>query len=101
MLLHTCCVRLPTVCRRLTAASGDVAQGNFRAGKLEGRATLTYAAGGGYEGEFRNSKKEGRGVETTADGGGLRRELLLTTPSSFYAPPHCPCTCYGLRGACY
>jgi hypothetical protein len=46
----------------------DRYEGEYRAGKENGRGVNTWANGDRYEGEFRDSKQNGRGVNTWANG---------------------------------
>ena len=43
-------------------ASGDMYEGEWRAGKREGQGTVRYAIGDVYEGQYKADKKDGRGT---------------------------------------
>ena len=49
-------------------ASGDVYEGEWKAGKKEGRGTIWHANGGVYEGEFKAGNMEGHGTFRYATG---------------------------------
>ena len=49
-------------------ANGDVYEGEFKAGNMEGRGTFRYASGDVYDGEWKAGKKEGRGKYRFANG---------------------------------
>lgn len=43
-------------------------EGQYRAGKQNGRGTFTFASGNRYEGEWRDGKPDGQGTKTNTDG---------------------------------
>ncbi|KOO27401.1 phosphatidylinositol-4-phosphate 5-kinase [Chrysochromulina tobinii] len=49
-------------------ANGDVYEGEFKAGNMEGHGTFRYASGDVYDGEWKAGKKEGRGKYRFANG---------------------------------
>ena len=50
------------------AQSSQVYEGEYRAGKRDGRGVYMYAGGDVYEGEYKAGKMEGRGTYRLADG---------------------------------
>ncbi len=50
------------------SATGDVYEGEFKEGFLEGKGTYVWSDGDKYIGEFKNSMAEGRGVLIYANG---------------------------------
>ena len=49
-------------------ASGNVYEGELKAGKAEGRGIMRFASGSVYDGEWKAGKQEGRGVTRFASG---------------------------------
>ncbi len=64
---------------KLTFASGNIYEGDFKSDSMTGKATLSYANGDSYAGDFVDGKKTGEGTYTWADGsvysGGLKDDL--------------------------
>ncbi|MBQ2732780.1 MAG: hypothetical protein IJF74_01350 [Clostridia bacterium] len=64
---------------KLTFASGNIYEGDFKSDSMTGKATLTYTNGDTYVGDFVDGKKTGEGTYTWEDGsvytGGLKDDL--------------------------
>lgn len=64
---------------KLTFASGNIYEGDFRGDSMTGKGTLSYANGDKYVGDFVDGKKTGEGTYTWADGsvysGGLKDDM--------------------------
>lgn len=56
-------------------------EGEYRAGKPNGRGVLTLAGGARYEGEFRDGKKSGQGVATSVNGSRFEGEWRDDKPN--------------------
>lgn len=54
--------------KRVSAANGDVYDGNCRKGKRNGEGKYSYSNGDEYSGEWRDDMKHGQGVYTHTSG---------------------------------
>ena len=57
-------------------AQGNVFEGEWKAGKREGRGVFRSANGDVYEGSFKAGDREGRGTYRSADGGVYEGALI-------------------------
>lgn len=53
---------------KLTKKGGDVFEGEFRNGQVDGEVIIHYANGNRFKGTFRKGKREGACIEETKDG---------------------------------
>jgi hypothetical protein len=59
---------------KFTSAIGNVYEGGFVADKYHGRGKITFADGSSYEGEYAEGKPHGKGTYTYASGGSYEGE---------------------------
>ena len=53
---------------KLTTKNGDVFEGQFKNGKIEGEGIARYADGSKFKGTFKNGKRNGAAIEEDKDG---------------------------------
>lgn len=53
---------------KLTKHNGDIFEGNFKDGKVEGEVIIHYADGSKFKGVYRGGKRNGAAIEESKDG---------------------------------